>query len=59
MLPSSLLHFISTAELAVMISGPSKIDLEEMRKNTTYYGHSSASEVVEWFWEIMEEFDQN
>lgn len=57
LLPSALLNFLSVAELSVMISGPSKIDVEEMKKYTIYTSWSKEDNPVKWYWEVLEEFN--
>ncbi|EDO08662.1 HECT-domain (ubiquitin-transferase) family protein [Babesia bovis T2Bo] len=49
--PHELVHVISGADNAV--------DINDMRKNTTYSGgYTSYSNVIVWFWELMNDFDE-
>lgn len=46
-------------ELELLISGLSFIDLNDLRANTIYQGYDSQSPQIVWFWEVLEEMDQN
>jgi len=40
-----------------MISGVSKIDVEDWRRNTRLKACSAQSPVVQWFWRAVTQFD--
>lgn len=39
-------------------SGLPEIDIEDLRANTEYQGYTAASPVVQWFWDVVRELDQ-
>jgi HECT-domain (ubiquitin-transferase) len=52
--PKSLLQIFDHRELELMISGVSEINIEDLKQNTNYVNYSRKSEVIVWFWEILE-----
>ncbi|CDR93748.1 HECT domain containing protein, putative [Babesia bigemina] len=60
-IPLDWLRMFSYSELVYLMSGSSEaINLADMRANTTYSaGYTETSEVIVWFWEIMDEFDDD
>lgn len=57
-IPTALVRIFNPKELELMISGLPEVDLQDLRVNTQYEGYSRDSEIILWFWEIMETFDQ-
>lgn len=44
----------------MLLSGPTVINVEDWRRNTEYTGgYQESDEIIEKFWEIVEEFDQH
>eukprot|EP01091_Cochliopodium_minus_P009386 TRINITY_DN2303_c0_g1_i1.p1 TRINITY_DN2303_c0_g1~~TRINITY_DN2303_c0_g1_i1.p1 ORF type:complete len:487 (-),score=156.94 TRINITY_DN2303_c0_g1_i1:61-1521(-) len=59
-LPSDVLEEFSIEEIPILFNGNSEIDLEDLRKNTNYdEGLSEWSELVIWFWEILEKWEND
>ena len=56
--PSHLIAMFHESELELLISGLPDIDVDDLRANTEYVGFSAASPVVQWFWEILRDMDQ-
>lgn len=42
-----------------MISGMPVIDLIDLRNNTEYINYTKDSQVIKWFWEVLESFDRS
>ena len=42
----------------MILCGREKIDVEDWKKNTFYKGYMPNDPIIEWFWEIVTEFDQ-
>jgi len=55
-IPKNFLTPLSTSELEIIIAGTPEIDLEDMKKYVEYGGYNSSSQIIKWFWEILEEF---
>lgn len=56
--PLEMLRVFTSSELELMISGLPDIDIDDLRRNTTYTGLTSASSVVRWFWEVVGDMDK-
>lgn len=57
--PLKWISFLTPQELEVLISGSGDINIEVLKKNTIYKGHSKNSEVVTWLWEFLSELKEN
>ena len=57
--PEDLVKLFSSAELEILISGKSEIDILDLKNFATYREISKDSHLVQWFWEIVEIMDQN
>jgi len=57
-LPRKCLAHLGTGELEIIISGTPKIDLDDMKKHIVLQGYTKNSQIVKWFWEILDEFNQ-
>ncbi|GFZ10082.1 LOW protein: E3 ubiquitin ligase-like protein [Actinidia rufa] len=53
-----LISIFHDKELELLISGLPDIDLDDMRANAEYSGYSSASPVIQWFWEVVQSFSE-
>ncbi|KAF8411336.1 hypothetical protein HHK36_003883 [Tetracentron sinense] len=53
-----LISIFNDKELELLISGLPDIDLDDMRTNTEYSGYSTASPVIQWFWEVVQSFSK-
>lgn len=57
--PEHLMRMFSPGEIEILISGKSEIDIEDLKKYTTYRDIARDGLLVTWFWEIIECMDQN
>jgi len=57
-IPKNLVTYLNASDLGLIIAGAPQIDLENMKKYAKYYGYTSSSQLVIWFWEILEGFKQ-
>jgi E3 ubiquitin-protein ligase HERC2 len=55
-IPVPLLSLFSASELMAMVCGSPDIPLGLLKTVATYKGVESTSPLVQWFWEVMEEF---
>ncbi|CRL02239.1 CLUMA_CG015120, isoform A [Clunio marinus] len=55
-IPVPLLSLFSASELQEMVCGSPDIPLGLLKTVATYKGIDSTSPLVQWFWEVMEEF---
>jgi hypothetical protein len=46
-------------ELETVIAGGSGIDLADLKEYTQYEGYMATSQQIVWFWEVLQEFDQD
>ncbi|CAL5213878.1 unnamed protein product [Lathyrus oleraceus] len=58
MVPRELISIFNDKELELLISGLPEIDLEDLKANTEYTGYTVASNVVQWFWEVVKSFNK-
>lgn len=55
-IPQSLVQIFSEAELELLLSGLSEINVDDWRRNTRYSGgFSEDSKVIKWFWKCVSE----
>ncbi|XP_076078834.1 E3 ubiquitin-protein ligase HACE1-like [Mytilus galloprovincialis] len=57
-IPQSLIQMFDEYELELMLSGIPEIDISDWEKHTEYNGYDRQSSVIQWFWEIVEDFSQ-
>ncbi|VDL63048.1 unnamed protein product [Hymenolepis diminuta] len=57
-IPKSWINIFNEQELELLISGLPKIDLEDLRSNTTYNKYNLNSPQILWFWKAMESFEE-
>ncbi|XP_052090205.1 E3 ubiquitin-protein ligase HACE1-like [Mytilus californianus] len=57
-IPQSLIQMFDEYELELMLSGIPEIDISDWEKHTEYNGYDRQSPVIQWFWEIVEDFSQ-
>jgi len=55
---TKLLSIFNEQELELLICGLPDIDINDLKANTEYKGLNSSSEVISWFWEIVEDMTQ-
>ncbi|KAI5605059.1 hypothetical protein POPTR_001G368600v4 [Populus trichocarpa] len=58
LVPRELISIFNDKELELLISGLPEIDLDDLKANTEYTGYTSASSVIQWFWEVVKGFNK-
>ncbi|KAL8033396.1 hypothetical protein ABFX02_13G156500 [Erythranthe guttata] len=58
LVPRELVSIFNDKELELLISGLPEIDLADLKANAEYTGYTTASNVVQWFWEVVEGFNK-
>ncbi|XP_054777632.1 E3 ubiquitin-protein ligase UPL1-like [Prosopis cineraria] len=58
LVPRELISIFNGKELELLISGLPEIDLDDLKANTEYTGYTVASNVVQWFWEVVKTFSK-
>ena len=58
-LPADSLKIFSSGELAILISGKSEIDVDDLRTHAIYGGYGKDEPIMGWFWEVVEGMNQN
>ncbi|KAG8365159.1 hypothetical protein BUALT_Bualt18G0075300 [Buddleja alternifolia] len=58
LVPRELISIFNDKELELLISGLPEIDLDDLKANTEYTGYTAASNVVQWFWEVVTGFNK-
>lgn len=59
LIPKNIISVFNSHELELMISGLPDIDIQDLKENTEYTNFTVSSQVIVWFWEIMEKLDKN
>ncbi|CAI9718982.1 E3 ubiquitin-protein ligase HACE1 isoform X1 [Octopus vulgaris] len=54
-IPQSLVQMFNEYELELMLSGLPTIDLLDWKENTVYSTYNKDSQVIQWFWDVLEE----
>ena len=58
-IPQKLISIFNHRELELVISGMPTIDIKDWKNNTIYENYTEESDVIKYFWEIMESFDND
>ena len=58
-IPANSLRIFSPGELAILISGRSEIDVNDLCTNARYSGYAKDEQIVIWFWEIVQDMSQS
>lgn len=58
-MPLHLIKIFDNKELELLISGLPTVDIQDLKDNTIYKSYSAASPVVQWLWEVLEEFSNS
>merc|ERR1719192_1336106 len=53
-IPYRLLPLLTPKQLELQVCGSPTVDIALLKKNTKYSGYSEASDVIKFFWEMME-----
>lgn len=56
MVPPNLIKIFDHHELELMISGLPTVDVSNLRENVLYKNYNNQSTVIQWLWEVLEEF---
>ena len=54
-----MINLIKWKDLETMVCGNPDVDIELLKSATEYGSYSSSDPVIQWFWEIMNEFPQH
>lgn len=57
--PPHLIKMFDFKELELMFSGMPEIDLQDLKSNTEYVDFNENSLTIQYFWEVMKEFDES
>ncbi|CAI9787771.1 unnamed protein product [Fraxinus pennsylvanica] len=58
LVPWELISVFNDKELELLISGLPEIDLDDLKANAEYTGYTAASNVVQWFWDVVKGFNK-
>ena len=59
-IPKGLLEVFDPYQVEMILNGVPFINLDDWRKHTIYQQpYCSTHKVIQWFWSVMEEFDQD
>ncbi|KAH7660208.1 E3 ubiquitin-protein ligase HUWE1 protein [Dioscorea alata] len=58
LVPRDLISIFNDKELELLISGLPEIDLEDLKANAEYTGYTAASNIIQWFWEVVKAFNK-
>lgn len=56
LVPRKLICIFDSKEIELLISGLPDIDIMDLKKNTEYNGYTEHSDVIKWFWEVLESY---
>jgi E3 ubiquitin-protein ligase HUWE1 len=59
LIPNNLIKIFDHKELELLISGLPTIDIEDLKENTIYKNYSKQTPVIQWLWEVLEEFNNS
>lgn len=51
-----MISYFEANELELLMSGLPTVDLKDLKKNVEYHGYTPLDQVIQWFWEILEEY---
>jgi len=57
-LPESIFNTLDANQLYLLIVGNTHIDVTEWRENTQYDEYEESSAVVQWFWDVVQEYPE-
>ena len=58
-IPQNLISIFNHRELELVISGMPTINIQDWKNNTIYENYNEESNVIKYFWEIIESFDND
>lgn len=56
-MPLNLIKIFDFRELELLISGLPTVDIQDLREHVIYKNYSKQSKVIQWLWEVLEEFN--
>ncbi|KAI9314613.1 hypothetical protein BX666DRAFT_2020196 [Dichotomocladium elegans] len=56
-IPQHLINVFDERELELLIGGIADIDMSDWKKHTAYDGYNEKDQVVQWFWQCIEPWD--
>lgn len=59
LIPQELISIFNEQELELLICGLPDIDISDMKLNTEYRGFTRTSQVIQWLWQVVEDYDKN
>jgi len=59
LIPKHLISIFNDHELELLICGLPTIDVNDMKSHIVYRGFTNISPVIQWFWQVVEEFDHH
>ena len=57
-IPYNLINLFNENEIELLISGLPNINIPDFHANTIYNGYQSTDNVIQWFWQIVEEMSE-
>lgn len=57
LVPLNLIKIFDFRELELLISGLPTVDIQDLKENVMYKNYSKQSKVIQWLWEVLEEFN--
>jgi hypothetical protein len=54
-----VMNLFTPEELEMIIAGRPELDVADLREHTTYISYSDTDQPIVWFWEVVENFDQD
>ena len=58
-IPQKLVSIFDAKELELLVAGLPEVDLFDLKNNTEYHNYTQDSQVILWFWEVMQDFEQD
>lgn len=55
-LPINMLTMFTWKEIEILATGNPVLDIEKLKKSTTYSGYTASSSAVKTFWKVLESF---
>ena len=56
-MPLNLIKIFDFRELELLISGLPTVDIQDLKEHVMYKNYSKQSKVIQWLWEVLEEFN--
>ena len=56
-IPQEILKILTLKEFSNLLFGCDDIDIEQMRMNTNYVGFDEKDEIIQWFWDLLQQYN--